>query len=106
MFPTITVALNWSSWLIEALQRWRYPETDESRAVLAQIEARIQDLTRIDAEIDQLREQELRIRVSAKRAAPSFFHANRQALKVNIVAGLIVGVPIFLLGVVVTLLLT
>jgi hypothetical protein len=95
--------------LAEALIDWfrkrrMGPETPESKVIDTTIEGKSKEIEQLQREIDELREASLRLRAEAKAQTPSWWSRNRDQVLVNVVAGLIVGIPFFGLGVLVTVL--
>lgn len=87
----------------QLVERRAGPETPASEALAAEIRRLEFENQSNRAQIEKLERDRQEIRRAARK--PSWWLENRQALIVNMVAGLIVGIPFFILGIVATLLL-
>jgi site-specific recombinase len=103
MFFTLanTLAVSIVNWFRE----WRAgPDTDETKAILAEVADKRTQIVNLEHEIEQLELLRMSRRTAAKQEQASWWKINRSQIAVNIVGSLIVSVPIFFAGVVVTLL--
>lgn len=103
MFFTLanTLAISIVNWFRE----WRAgPDTEETKAMLAQVADKRIQIANLEHEIEQLELLRMSRRTTAKKKRASWWRTNRSQIAVNIVAGLIVSVPFFVAGVVITLL--
>jgi len=92
--------------LAEMLRQWRAgPETPESEELLGQIARKEELINGTHREIAELEKQRSILRAKAKRSRSTWWSKNRDAFIVNVAAGVIVSLPFFVLGIVVTLVL-
>jgi len=85
------------------LERRAGPDTAESATLREEIETLRKGIEESENHILTLEQQRIQLRREARHGRPTWWNRNRAAVAVNVVAGLIVGVPLFLLGVVMTL---